>query len=65
MKYNISVPAFVFKLESANEVTNENIVRQDEEIESEFPVFQKQEVLDIAEQLTLQNALPITGQLMI
>ena len=51
MHKTVSVPAFVFKPVTSENLTTETIKRQDDILELQFPVFEKEEVLKIAEAL--------------
>ena len=55
MHKNVSVPAFVFKPITTDHTTKETIKRQDDVLEIEFPVFEKEEVLKIAETLSFRK----------
>ena len=55
MKKKIKIPAFVFKPVYSEKTTTAVYKRQDEILEIEFPVFDKKEVLEIAEKLALKK----------
>ena len=49
MDLKIKIPAFVFKTTYRESTTEEIIKRKDDVLEIEFPVFDKKEILKIAE----------------
>ncbi|MFO8020709.1 MAG: acyl-CoA reductase [Promethearchaeia archaeon] len=51
MKKSISIPAFIFKSGYGENTTSKTIKRQDDVLELEFPIFQKNEVLEVASRL--------------
>ncbi|MHA1148096.1 MAG: acyl-CoA reductase [Promethearchaeota archaeon] len=55
MKRELLIPAFVFKPGYTQNTTKEVIKRQDDILEIEFPIFEKDEVLKIAEKLALKK----------
>jgi len=55
MKKKIKIPAFVFKPVYSEKTTTAVYKCQDEILEIEFPVFDKKEVLEIAEKLALKK----------
>lgn len=49
------IPAFIFKPVYSEKVTIERIKRQDDVLEIEFPIFDKKDILEIAEKLALKK----------
>lgn len=49
MNRKVSIPAYIFKSVTSNQITSETIKRQDDVLELEFPTYNKEEVLQIAE----------------
>ncbi|MFX1317147.1 MAG: acyl-CoA reductase [Promethearchaeota archaeon] len=54
-KKKITIPAFIFKPIYSEKISMEVIKRQDDILEIEFPVFDKKEVLEIAEKIALKK----------
>lgn len=51
----LTIPAFIFKSVYSEKVTLERIKRQDDVLEIEFPIFDKKDVLEIAEKIVLKK----------
>ena len=51
----LSIPAFIFKPVNTKNTTVERIKRQDNVLEIEFPVFEKNDVLSFAKELSMQK----------
>ncbi len=55
MKKEITVPAYIFKPKFSEKMITTEIKRQDDILKIHFPVFEKNEVLDIAQKLKLRK----------
>ncbi len=55
MKKKISIPAFIFKPVYSQNITTEIIKRQDDVLEIDFPIFDKKQVLEAAQTLSLKK----------
>ncbi len=55
MKRSMSIPAFIFKPVTSKNTTKEILKRQDDVLELEFPIYDKNEVLAIAEKLSMRR----------
>ena len=51
----IEIPAFIFKPVMSKETTFTHIKRQDDILDIEFPVFDKEDVLNYASELAMQR----------
>ncbi len=51
MNRKVSIPAFIFKSVTSSQITSETIKRQDDVLELEFPIYNKEEVMQVAETL--------------